>query len=62
MECIYCKGDTKIVGSVKDKSRVIRKRKCESCGKDFYTEELANPKAYNALRYKYNNIRYTRYK
>ena len=62
MECIYCKGDTKVIGSARENSRVIRHRKCDSCGKDFYTEEKAHEKAYSTLRYEYNKLRDTRYK
>lgn len=62
MECVFC-GNTNVavIGSVVDDKRVIRERKCQDCGKKFYSEEIGTA-FFGALRYDYNRIRDEKYK
>lgn len=40
MQCLYCSSsDTKVTDSVKTGKKILRERTCQSCHKQFYTEE-----------------------
>ena len=48
MTCAKCEGATSVIGTAKDSDCVYRKRRCQSCGYTFYTEEC---EAKNGVRY-----------
>lgn len=39
MRCIKCGGMTKVIDSRSIEEGTFRKRRCEGCGREFYTEE-----------------------
>ena len=57
MKCMYCRSTkTQVLDSVATTSGVIRRRKCKSCGKTFYTEENSKSNQYE-LRAALNHFR-----
>lgn len=61
MWCVYCSSpDTKVVDSAKTASKVIRARACQSCRRQFLTEEIYRPEAQTPLKsqlYKFRNCK-----
>lgn len=39
MTCIYCGGDTKVIDTCGGTDEIIRRRRCLTCRKTFYTVE-----------------------
>lgn len=56
MKCTECFGKTKVLESGFWKGSFHRKRKCEKCGKVFYTTEVIDSKAKFSLRMARNLI------
>lgn len=44
MQCMYC-GCTKskVINTTKAEKKILRERKCQSCGKYFWTKETSTP-------------------
>lgn len=59
MKCIYCGHDkTRVIDSAKTKGKVLRKRVCQLCNYEFYTEETAGAfEKQNEIRGQLNRLR-----
>lgn len=62
MKCIYCKdGETTVYDSASTDKVVLRRRRCLSCGKRFFTEERAG-ESQNGLNTMLNSLKESRRK
>ena len=50
MTCPVCGGHTSVVDSRTDCEQVVRRRKCDSCGRAIYTSELETEDAKENFR------------
>lgn len=50
MTCPVCGGRTAVVDSRADCEQVVRRRKCENCGRAIYTSELESEEAKEDFR------------
>lgn len=61
MRCMYCGSlSLKVINTVPDDRKVLRKRRCMDCGSDFYTEEnlyVLNSVKGNGICKKLNELR-----
>jgi len=59
VKCLYCKGDTRVTESGVMPTKVVRRRKCLSCGKFFLTEEKGTLESSELERelYKFRKLR-----
>lgn len=61
MQCIYCGSPkSKVTETIAAETKVLRKRKCELCGKYFYTKETAEASNQIFCKYELSKRRYQR--